>query len=68
MKKKSLGLIIGFLLIGFNLFAADGDLIVNGNVGIGTTTPSYKLDIYAGSGGLLRVGGGYRSITDFSIQ
>ena len=29
---------IGFLLIGVNLFAADGDLIVNGNVGIGTTT------------------------------
>lgn len=43
MKKKILGLVIGFMLIGANLFAADGDLIVNGNVGIGTTNPTEKL-------------------------
>lgn len=43
------------LLIGVNLYAADGDLIVEGNVGIGTTTtPSDKLhvvgDITLGNG------------------
>ncbi len=35
MKKKSLvlvGLMVGFLFIGINVFAADGDLIVNGNL------------------------------------
>ncbi len=45
MKKKILGLVIGFMLIGGNLFAADGDLIVNGNVGIGTTNPTEKLEV-----------------------
>ncbi len=51
MKKKTLGLIIGFMLIGANLFAADGDLIVNGNVGIGVTNPDYgRLSIASGSG------------------
>jgi hypothetical protein len=45
MKKRILVLVIGFLLIGINGFAADGDLIVNGNVGIGTTSPAYKLDV-----------------------
>jgi hypothetical protein len=32
MNKKILVLVIGFLLIGFNVFAADGDLIVNGTI------------------------------------
>jgi hypothetical protein len=45
MKKRVLCLIAGFLLIGINVFAADGDLIVNGNVGIGTSTPSEKLEV-----------------------
>jgi hypothetical protein len=36
MKKKVLVLIVGLLLVGVNGFAADGDLIVNGSVGIGT--------------------------------
>ena len=45
MGSKILGLMVGFLLIGFNLFAADGDLIVNGNVGIGTTNPGAKLHV-----------------------
>jgi len=48
MGKRNFGLlalIVGFLLVGFNLFAADGDLIVNGNVGIGTPDPAYALDI-----------------------
>lgn len=45
MKKKTLILMLGFLLIGINLYAADGDLIVEGNVGIGTTAPNTKVDI-----------------------
>jgi hypothetical protein len=54
MKKKVLGLIVGFLFIGINGFAADGDLIVNGNLGIGTTNPGAKLDVQGGS---VKVGG-----------
>lgn len=51
MKKRVLVLVVGFLFVGVSVFAADGDLIVNGNatvngnVGIGTTTPGYKLDV-----------------------
>ncbi|MFB3885603.1 MAG: hypothetical protein ACE144_10280 [Thermodesulfobacteriota bacterium] len=36
MEKKILGLLMGLMLIGINAFAADGDLVVNGNVTIGT--------------------------------
>ena len=52
MKSKILGLMVGFLLIGFNLFAADGDLIVNGNVGIGTTSPNTKMQVTTSSGSI----------------
>ena len=57
MKTKILAVVLGVLLITVNLFAADGDLIVNGKLGVGTgsgslSTPlkvvgSYNLDGYS---------------------
>jgi hypothetical protein len=38
-------LLIAFLLIGNVLYAANGDLLVTGNAGIGTTAPKGKLDV-----------------------
>lgn len=43
--KKFLYVFSVFLLLCAQLYAADGDLIVNGNVGIGTTSPGAKLDV-----------------------
>ena len=43
-KPISLLLMVGILLIGVNLYAA-GDLIVNGKLGVGTSTPSYPLHV-----------------------
>ncbi len=45
--KKILVLVVGILLIGINLYAADGDLIVEENVGIGSnlTNPGARLEI-----------------------
>ncbi len=39
--------VVMFVLVclGGNVFAANGDLIVNGNVGVGVTSPTYKLDV-----------------------
>jgi hypothetical protein len=52
MKKNILGLVMGFLMIGMNGFAADnGDLIVNGKVGIGTINPSTIIDVQATAAG-----------------
>ncbi|MCK9420187.1 MAG: tail fiber domain-containing protein [Nitrospirae bacterium] len=50
MKKIIIIVITGLLLVGGTLYAANGDLIVNGKVGIGTTNPGNKLDISGGSG------------------
>ena len=49
MKRKVLALAIGMLLIGLNLYAADGDLIVQGNLGVGTTSPAVKVSAVAGA-------------------
>jgi hypothetical protein len=55
MKRKIFMILTCFLLVGTNLCAADGDLIVTGNVGVGTTSPSSKLEIYSGSGDTARL-------------
>jgi hypothetical protein len=48
MEKRIIGMILCFLLMGSVSFAADGDLIVNGNLGVGTTTPGDKLEVSGG--------------------
>ncbi len=45
MKKRILMLMAAVLFIASNLFAANGDLIVDGNVGIKTSSPSTPVDI-----------------------
>mgnify|MGYP001591730221 CR=1 FL=1 len=65
MKKKILVLILGLLLIAVNLYAA-GDLVVEGNVGIGTTSPNTQVDIAGGialrSGAFTAVNGSNNNI------
>lgn len=46
--KKVLALLAVFLLAATNLYAGNGDLIVNGKLGVGTTTPGNKLDVNGG--------------------
>ena len=62
MKKTVLALAMGILLIGVNVYA-EGDLIVNGKLGIGTDTPNAKLDV-RGSAVFNEDGGDY----DFRIE
>ena len=45
MKAVLLVLMLGVLFIGVNLYAADGDLIVNGKIGIGTSNPAAKFEV-----------------------
>jgi hypothetical protein len=45
MKKLVLLLLLGFIFAAGNLFAADGDLIVNGKIGIGVTAPYRNLHV-----------------------
>ncbi len=53
---------VGFLLIAANLYAA-GDLIVEGNVGVGTTAPGSMLDV-AGTAQLRGAAGGTGLLVD----
>lgn len=45
MKKVLWAITLGVLLIGLNGYAADGDLIVNGKLGLRTTTPTGVFEI-----------------------
>ena len=53
MRTKLLSLVIIFLLAGANVFAADGDLVVSGDVGIGTASSQSSLHIAAYGGGII---------------
>ncbi len=60
MKKKIMILMISILLIGANVYAA-GDLIVNGSVAVGTSTPNGKLRVMADNEKGIRVDAGFSS-------
>jgi hypothetical protein len=66
MKKRLLGLMIVCLLFGVNLFAADGDLIVNGNLGVGTASPATKLNVVSANSGI-RIGDNLFGPTDAGV-
>ena len=45
MKKIVLNALASLLLAATQLYAGNGDLIVDGKLGVGTTTPTAKLDV-----------------------
>jgi len=45
MRKTVWAVMAVVLLVAGNLYAADGDLIVEGNVGVGTSTPTARVDV-----------------------
>lgn len=53
--KKVLIFMASVLLVAGTLYAGSGDLIVNGNLGVGTTSPSYKLQVDTGAQGYLGI-------------
>lgn len=48
--RKTAALLAGLLFIGSNVFAADMTIDNNGNIGIGVTNPTAKLDVVTSSG------------------
>jgi hypothetical protein len=48
MNKKALAILVIGMFVASSLYAADGDLIVNGKVGVGTSSPSQKLEVTGG--------------------
>lgn len=45
MNRRIMVLLAAFMLTGTQVHAGNGDLVVNGNAGIGTTAPGAKLDV-----------------------
>lgn len=68
--KKIVLLMAMFFLFGVNAYAANGDLIVNGSLGVGTSTPAEKAEINGNMvvNGTLSVGSGGVKYPDGSIQ
>lgn len=57
--KSLIVLIAGIMITATNLYAANGDLIINGNLGVGTATPTAKVDV----NGNIQLSGDYNVIT-----
>jgi hypothetical protein len=51
MKRITAGLCIGIVLVAVQALAGNGDLVVDGTLGVGTTTPSFLTEIVGGSSG-----------------
>lgn len=45
MKRRILAVTLTLLCVAVNAFGADGDLIVNGKLGVGTSSPGYLLTV-----------------------
>jgi len=62
MKKTIMVITLGLLFIGVTVYAA-GDLIVNGKIGVGTSTPTTYLEVNTGNNwdSAIKVNGSYRA-------